>query len=173
MTVSEYDALWAARGCLGEGGPTQSEEVTAAYLWAIMHRCLLFGNSMSFGGMWKAFSQPINPDWRETGKFCRPGGLYHATESCSVARLARRDKLAQTIWDHLPREIVFRVRSFQTGTLDRPDHWATLRRGRVSNWGSHKTMKHLSKDYPHGYELAGEWFFEDPHLLAGVVEVIR
>jgi hypothetical protein len=120
--------------------------------------------------MWREFSQPINPDWKRDGKLCKVGGMYHGTEFCAESRLKRREEITRKTWDDLPDEIVDRVRLFQAGLLDKPTHWESLKHGRISNWSSAQ-LKNIASHHPQGYELSGEWFFEDTRLLAGEVKV--
>jgi len=85
--LSADDVLWAARSVVYEGGDP------AATLWTLTQRWYMArANYPSFGVFVRAFSQPVNPDWRRDGKFCRPGGQYNGKPNCSAAALATRDK---------------------------------------------------------------------------------
>jgi len=170
ITLDESDRLWAARAILGEGDENPSFEVMSAYLWAIMRRSLMGAKRWRYRNMWLAFAQPINPDWREDGKFCRVGGKYHGTEHCSPGKLARRKRIASTPWDEIPLTIRETVERFSQGALPKPEIELALGPGsnRLTNWASWPGVEHA---YPWGTRIAGEWFFEDHPLADGDVEI--
>jgi hypothetical protein len=158
------DVLWAARGIYGEGGKQPEEFTMKCYLWAIMRRCLLMRNNLSYMEMWQQFSQPINPKWRRDGKFCRPGGKYYNCPECSAERLLRRDKTASMEWTDLPQSIRDTVLTFASGYLYPPT--VNIQKSRLSNWASYPNVE---KKFPWGIDVAGEWFFEDKNLLEGII----
>lgn len=170
IVLDSNDMLWAARGCLGEGGDCTDPDVLRAYLWAIMRRCLLTGSSLGYGAMWKAFSQPINPRWRRGGEFCRVGGKYRGTDACSEARLDRRERLSSLPWASIPATVREGVLAFAAGALPPPVVELSLPTGRnrLSNWASYPGVQ---TRFPHGVEIGGEWFLEDEGLRAGGVTV--
>lgn len=170
LSLSQTDQLWAARGVLGEGDENPTEEVMSAYLWAIMRRCLLSSRVRGYGTCWLNFAQPINPDWRRDGKFCRVGGKYHGRPECSESRLRRREKMASVKWDDIPLVIRGAVERFARGELAKPQIEALLPRGRnrLSNWAS---WPGVEQAYPWGVEIGGEWFLEDRPMRDGDVEI--
>lgn len=169
IEVSQGDLLWAARGILGEGGPHVDEDTIEAYLWAIMRRCLLLPGQRTYGEMWTAFSQPINPRWRSDGDKCDIGGAYHDRPECSAERLKRREKLASTPWEKVPVSITSMCLAFGCGLIP-PTRPAGLQCSlqRLSNWASYPGVE---AKFPHGIDIGGEWFFEDEQLMDGEVKV--
>jgi hypothetical protein len=163
LSIDTDDALWAARGCYGEAGIAPSEEVLRAYLWAIMRRCLLLRSNRTYGQMWRAFSQPINPRWLRDGDMCRVGSPYHGRPECDEHRLLRREMVTTMSALRIPKIILAAVNKMQTGTLPTPGTEGTRR---LSNWGSYSGVKDR---YPHGMNIDGEWFFEDAKLADGDV----
>lgn len=170
IVLSDEDMLWAARGCTGESRGKASRELCAAFLWALMRRCLLLKSSRSYGRMWIDFSQPINPIWLETGWKCAPGGPYHGQENCSKARTDYRARMRSTPWEKLPEQIREAVEDFAQGKLPPPlfEKGMGPGRNRVSNWASYAGVEAL---YPQGQWFEGEWFLEDKGLLPGDVKI--
>lgn len=83
------DVLWTARAVVYEGGPP------AATLWTLAQRfSKARKNYPSFTAFVQAFSQPINPAWSRTGRFCRPGGHHEGGPYCTEAKLQRREQAA-------------------------------------------------------------------------------
>jgi hypothetical protein len=170
ITLSDDDMLWAARGITGESRGNASRELCAAFLWAIMRRCLLLGSSRTYGKMWIDFSQPINPIWLETGWKCAPGGPYHGKENCSKARTDYRAALRKKPWEKLPEQIRDAVEDFAQGKLPPPMFERTLTsdRNRITNWASYAGVEAL---YPQGTWFQGEWFLQDKGLIPGDVKI--
>ena len=146
---------------------------------------------LEYWEMWRAFSQPINPRWdgivgNEYGSKkdkCRPGGLYYGTKFCSDAVLERRETMRELTWEDIPQGVKTWIREFQYGLLFPPDAFATeTTKSRISNWSAAwlkqnvgtkeaPVMKPITEVFPWGLKLGGEWFFEDPWLVGGHVEV--
>jgi hypothetical protein len=168
LSVEDDELLTVARGVVGEGGEGVSETTAASYLWAIMNRCLLYsGADISYADMWRAFSQPINPKWRRDGVFCLPGGKGYGAESCSEAKLARRDRINAMDWSDIPASVTRWVLDFQAGYLPSPvEVWGSQK---MTNWASAST--NTPKKFPWGMEIGGEWFFEDKGTRGEVVAV--
>lgn len=96
--LTPTDALWVQRAAVFESAREDSNP--AAVLWTLAQRFVLQkqrGNTKysTFAAMLRDFSQPLNPKWRAGGLYCKAGGAYHGTPSCSADKLARR-QLAQT-----------------------------------------------------------------------------
>lgn len=91
--LTPSDVLWAARSVVYEGGDPADVIWTEAQRFAVMRP--IFG---SFGNFVQAFSQPINPDWRRAGLFCRAGGKYFGRSECSEAALVKRARAAESSW---------------------------------------------------------------------------
>lgn len=91
--LTDEDMIWTARAVVYEGGPA---DVT---LWTLVQRfSQLRGTYSSFAGFVQAFSQPVNPAWSRTGRFCRPGGAYANGPYCSEAKLQRRQAASTSDW---------------------------------------------------------------------------
>lgn len=168
LSVKDDELLDVAKGVVGEGEEGVSETVAASYLWAIMNRCLLWADSnISYGDMWRSFSQPINPKWRRDGEFCIPGGKGYGTEACSEDRLRRRDRILAMDWEDIPASVTRYVLDFQAGYLPYPTLWGGQR---MTNWASAST--NTPQKYPWGMEIGGEWFLEDKGIHGGMVTVV-
>lgn len=107
--ITPEDAETLVRMGVFEGGDP------AYTLWAIAQRWVLFRDAYAkkaAANKWRTreyahsltwlvqrFSQPLNPDWRRDGEFCKPGGKYHAQAACDAAALERRDIAAFSTLD--------------------------------------------------------------------------
>jgi hypothetical protein len=111
--ITPTDLLWLARSVQYEGG---NELATA---WTYAQRQADRRRTGPLFELVQGHSQPVNPKWRRTGEFCRPGGSRASTDACSESRLARRDEAANIPWSALDD----RVRTLLT-------NWA---QGRTSN----------------------------------------
>lgn len=96
--LTDEDVLWATRMAAYEGGSV------AAALWTVTQRYVNMAPDMSFGSFVQAFSQPINPKWTREGIFCRPGGEYEGTDSCSESRLQRRERARDSTLEQIKAE---------------------------------------------------------------------
>jgi hypothetical protein len=142
------------------------------------NRWHLFGKGNgwpTFHALLLEFSQPINPIWDRNGWKCAPDGPYYGTKYCTEEKFRRRERVARMPWDDVPIHIRTAVRQFAAGQLAPPDEWASVRKGRISNWGA-KWLKNkagvpLPEREPQGLLIADEWFFEDRSLRAGEVRV--
>jgi len=87
--LTQHDVIWLARSAVFEGGDPRDVVWTEAQRFVGMRQ-----NYATFAAFIQAFSQPVNPDWRRDGYFCRPGGAYYGKKECSEAALAKRDVAA-------------------------------------------------------------------------------
>lgn len=94
--LTKEDVLWAARSVVFEGGDPADVIWTETQRFAYMQ-----GVYGTFAAFVQAFSQPINPDWRRSGVFCRAGGTYAKRAECAEARLVKRDQAANSTWAQL------------------------------------------------------------------------
>lgn len=90
--LTDADIFWAAKMLVGEGGHL---DLT---LWSMALKFVIFklrGNSYgsSYYKTIRAYSQPINPLWLASGKFCAKGAKSHGTDKCSTHRTSWRAKL--------------------------------------------------------------------------------
>lgn len=83
------DLIWLARSAVFEGGDPRDVVWTEAQRFVGMR-----SSFATFADFIQAFSQPVNPDWRRDGFFCRPGGRYAGRKECSAAALTKRDLAA-------------------------------------------------------------------------------
>lgn len=90
--ITPTDLLWLARSVQYEGG---NELATA---WTYAQRQADRRRTGPLYELVLGHSQPVNPKWRRTGEFCRPGGSRAGTDACSEDRLARRDEAANLPW---------------------------------------------------------------------------
>jgi hypothetical protein len=173
LSLTEEDKLWAARGLWGEeGGRNFSEEIMAAYLWAVMRKCLMRETVGNYGLVWCQSSRSINPNWLADGPFCRTVGLSEPTADCTTEAIARREKIISTRWEDIPFKFRGAVTRFAQGILLKPYTEATLPadRRRLSNWDS---FIGVEAKYPWGVNIKGTWFFQDHPMQAGDVTVAR
>jgi len=117
---TDSDVEWLARSMWGEAS---DDEGRIAVCWTHINRFLLvkyrwLNEGWSFKQYVQSHSQPINPDWRRDGKFCRPGGKYHGNQTyCNETQLARRDKY-QT--QPVPAKIYALAEKFAAGDIPTP-----------------------------------------------------
>ena len=84
--LTHNDVLWLARSAVYEGGDPRD------VVWTEVQRFIgMRKNYATFAEFVQAFSQPINPDWRRDGLFCRPGGKYAGRTECNPGALNKRD----------------------------------------------------------------------------------
>lgn len=154
--LTPQDVLWAARAAAFEGGRA------ADVLWTLTQRfATARAHYPTFGTFVQAFSQPINPEWRASGAFCRPGGDYAGTVHCSPERLARRQRAASTSWWALLRdhpEASAATLAWASGELENPVPRAT-------NFADPTVAQRYLSRHPDAKLLAqrGNWFIVEPH----------
>lgn len=95
--LTPSDVLWTARAVVYEGGDP------AATLWTLTQRYAGAAHREydSFAAFVRAFSQPVNPRWRQDGEFCRSGGRYARSASCAEDRLERREQASAASFGEL------------------------------------------------------------------------
>ena len=127
-TLTNDDVEWLARSLWKESGSTEGRIAAA---WGMMHRFLLvrgkwFGSPQAGTKPWtfrqfiRAFSQPVNPDWLETGVKCSPGSQYYGTWRCSPERLANRKAAQTTPYPQIPSEPRRIAEGFAEGKIKDP-----------------------------------------------------
>lgn len=162
LHLDEKTKLWMKRMVYGEGGRRCTHAKAMALCWAIVNRWFLWPGARkypTFISMMRAFSQPINPRWMTGGDLARK---YIGREPASAARFARRARICAMM--EFPRAIEDAVNQFADGA-------DPLEGQRISNWAS---LKSTPKKYPWGYDVDGDWFFEDSNLKPGrVVAVLQ
>lgn len=116
--LTSEDKLWLARMMAGEGADLRDRK---AQLWTIAQRFVFRAKryEQTITELVLNFSQPVNEDWSRTGVFCRPGGQYAGTESCSPARLDRRDDYATMTPAELRPELAL-VEAWARGRIPNP-----------------------------------------------------
>jgi hypothetical protein len=118
--LTDTDIAWLARSLNGEGGEKCNRTKASALSWTMFNRFMLnprhFGTT-SFWVFLQGFSQPINPEWRSDGKFCRLGGKYYGKKECSASRLQRR---ADTAFGAIPKQCLNFAEELAVGTLEQP-----------------------------------------------------
>jgi hypothetical protein len=124
--IDPDDALWAARMIHGETGGSATAEDAKAMLWSMAQRSYWSPSwrPKSLGDLIRAYSQPINPRWTRTGKYCKK---YYAEDyegevpdNCSESRLKRRDQYRGIAWSAIDATARDAVVQFGAGTLDNP-----------------------------------------------------
>lgn len=125
-TLTDEDLLWAARMIEGEGGNRPGVLWTMAQRLALLHRA---APHLTYTGLIRAYSQPINPRWFRDGEFCKPGGSRSDTAACDPDRLARRDRISHLQPSDMP-DAVELVRQWAIGQVGNPTpkavHFAEL-----------------------------------------------
>lgn len=117
--ITPTDLLWLARSVQYEGGNY------LATAWTYAQRQVLYRRTGSLASLVQAHSQPVNPAWRRDGEKCRPGGPYHDSDSCSEARLARRDEAASLPWSEIDERVRNLLVAWATGETRNPVPRAT------------------------------------------------
>jgi len=182
FSVMDGDLIWLARMCVGEGGKSCPRDKASAMLWAMTNRYLLHpampkwvhaawvfdaagSNNSDFIGMVRMFSQPINPRWARGGDKAEK---YKHTKFASKAKLKRRAWVSGLKTCDIPYEILKAVEDFADGMLFPPEVLTTMERPRISNWAS---LPSTPRNFPHGVNIGGDWFFEGKSLVDGCVIV--
>lgn len=166
-------ALWLARMCVGEGdkGGNRVDPNKVRWLcWAIVNRWFLWPGSRhysTFVKMMRRFSQPINPRWMFGGDLAKK---YAGRPPASPKRLERRARICALQWTDIHpetvRDVLYFVRGGR-GTPDSVDLYGTEKEGmRPSNWAS---LASTPIKHPDGFDVGGDWFFEDSNLAKGEV----
>jgi hypothetical protein len=169
--IDDETALWCMRMCWGEGGKDCSRDKASAMLWAIMHRWNLWPGRKKFQSyqhLMRAFSQPINPKWQKGGVLAEK---FKNKEAGSPARLRRRASICSLTEEKIKSkapQIYKAVKDFQDGALFMPDVFANAIKSRASNWAS---LPSTPKKNPQGFDIDGDWFFEDKNLIPGFIIV--
>lgn len=117
--LTSSDLLWLARAADGEGGDP------ADTIWTWIQRFALpnfRARYPTLAQLVQAHSQPVNPAWRADGRFCRPGGAYADSSSCSTSRLERRAFYATAPLSALSDRTKQALAQLEAGTL--PNHVA-------------------------------------------------
>jgi len=158
LVINAKKKLWLKRMVLGEGGRGCSGYKAAALCWAIVNRWFLWPGSrfyLTFLLMMRSFSQPINPRWMTGGDLARK---YIGRKAASKQRLARRARTCKA--KKFPKNIESTVELFALGLIpyDEPQ--------RISNWAS---LQSTPEKHPWGFDVDGDWFFEDRNLKPGFV----
>lgn len=124
----DEDAIWLGVGLYGETRGGSSAAEWQRILWTWMNRFMLHGPRPrvwpSVAHLVAAHSQPVNPKWREGGKYCpapEPG------TNCSPSRLRWRAKMASLIddgfagLDGIPADQFAYLLEFLSGNVPQPD----------------------------------------------------
>lgn len=160
IVIGGKEKLWLKRMVLGEGGWKCSDYKAAALCWAIVNRWFLWPGAKyypTFISMMRAFSQPINPRWMTGGDLARK---YVGRNAASKERLARRDSICKET--KFPFSIVSIVNLFSLGLVPYNEPQ------RISNWAS---LPSTPEKHPWGFDVDGDWFFEDKNIKPGFVSV--
>lgn len=108
--LTEDDALWTARACVGEGGEGVTEPELSALVSTLLRRFAVLSDAQlrssgalrwgSFGAFVRAFSQPVNPRWADRG---------------TAEQQARRARIASLTWAEIPRQVAETVHAYLSG----------------------------------------------------------
>lgn len=115
--ITGMDLLWLGRAAQGESGDP------ASTIWTWMQRYSLPAFRAQYptlASLVVAHSQPVNPAWTRTGRFCAPGGAYAGRDNCSEERLARRDRLRSLPRSELNAPVLGALAQLEAGTLPNP-----------------------------------------------------
>lgn len=139
-TLTSDDKLWLARMMVGEGADLEDRK---AQLWTIAQRFVFRAKryERTIVKLVQNFSQPVDPEWRRDGVFCRPGGEYAGTAHCSEAKLDRRERYATLTRSELREE------------LELVEHWA---KGHIPN-PVPRAMDWHAWDLKEGYTRIGNY----------------
>lgn len=169
LKINGRKALWLKRMIYGEAGRYCSAEKAAALCWAIVNRWFLWPGArhyVTFIGMMRAFSQPINPRWMTGGDLARK---YAKRDAGSARRLARRARICKKTT--FPRAIDLAVAEFAEGRIHPPVFLSSIAYPRINNWAS---LPSTPRKFPHGVDVDGDWFFEEKNTkLGSVVRILQ
>jgi len=181
--ITDRDALLLGQMLLGEAGEGGSKSGDANgkggwLLWCYMNRWHFTAkrNKRSFFDIVQLHSQPVNPGWRQGGKFWNRQMAKNSNNSAvQPRREKRRARIQNYKWSTLPASVGQLVQDFRQGKVSYPAAWKNLPETVVVNGrinGSRKpndfaSMRGLRKRFPHGIAVPGEeskvqpdWFFE-------------
>lgn len=173
VQIDDDMALWLGRMAVGESGKKVTREELSAMCWAMLNRYFLHRQRMkwrSFKYLVRRFSQPINPRWYRNGDLAR----RHAnTKYTTEAKFRRRERISGLTLDDFGWELEGSLSDFQEGLLEPPPGVLNLKKNRISDWASHKS---LPKKFPWGIKIdevkgRSNWFFENRKLIHGTVIV--
>jgi hypothetical protein len=101
--VTVADAFALALLIHGETWGGATEDDARYMIWAMAQRSYWSPtwNKYPIAKMCYAFSQPINPIWREGGKMCSGEQLEKHPNACSEKKLAKRAQFASLKWKNL------------------------------------------------------------------------
>lgn len=119
--ITPDDVLWLARSVHKEG----REPTYAATIWTYFQRQAAYRRSSSLASLVLGHSQPVNPDWRRDGRFCRPGGQYTTSSRCAPDTLDQRADNAIRSWGEIPTAVRTAVLEAATAVLPNPVPRAT------------------------------------------------
>lgn len=166
LTMDDAIALWLMRMCVGEGGVRCPRRKAAMMMWAMVNRWFLHPGRKhwpTFLYMVRRFSQPINPRWQKGGDLAK---RYAKTDAASPARLRRRAYISSMPAAKVPEKIRAVVKDFCDGLIPYPE---TRDNQIVTNWAS---LKSTPKKYHWGFDVDGDWFFEDRNIKEGYIRVL-
>jgi len=178
VRIGRTAQLWLARMCVGEAGKNCTVDEVSLLCWAIVNRYLLHPGlkkwiplSKKHGGhegndfisMIRMFSQPINPRWAEGGDKAEK---YKDIREGRPAALKRRKAVTNMLWRDIPGTVKYAVRQFSEGKLFPPEVLTKVEKARISNWAA---LKSTPDKFPWGFDVNGNWFFEDQELVDGIV----
>lgn len=115
--ITGMDLLWLGRAAQGESGDP------ASTIWTWMQRYSLPAFRAQYptlASLVVAHSQPVNPAWTRTGRFCAPGGTYADRDQCSEERLVRRDRLRALSRAELSERVRSALTQLEAGVLPNP-----------------------------------------------------
>ena len=170
IQIDSHTALWLARMVVGEGGGGASQEEISVLLWTIMNRWAYFYKGSNLYNQIRAFSQPINPKWL-------PGGVkyekYKGSKFANDKTTTRRLKISSMSWDDIPKRIRNAVNSLRRGKLEYPSRLKSLKKSRVTNWGSWKLLRKKIERMSggEGILIDGNFFFEDQGIQKGKITI--
>jgi len=119
--ITPEDVLWLARSVHKEG----REPTYASTIWAYFQRQAAYRRSASLASLVLAHSQPVNPEWRRDGRFCRSGGSSSTQPNCAPNILDQRADNAVRPWGAIPAAARTAVLQAATAALPNPVPRAT------------------------------------------------
>jgi hypothetical protein len=158
LVIDREIKLWLKRMVLGEGGWRCSDYKAAALCWAIVNRWFLWPGARlypTFLLMMRAFSVYITPIWMIVGDFIR-GNIFK--DDAYKYRLAKRARICNA--NKFPKNIESTVELFAIGLVPYYEPQ------RISNWAS---LPSTPEKHPCGFDVDGDWFFEDKNIKSGFV----
>ena len=166
LVLTAEDLLWLGRAYSGEHG-FYTEKRFQAFAWCLINRYLLHPGTTrwpSFVYMLRHFSQPINPRWMRGGDKAE-SNKYKDTKWTTKRRLDKRERLCKKPWASISKRVRVALAELLAGRILPPPecYRPPMIPQKITNFAKNTASRRLY--YPHGFNVGGNWYFEDAAIL--------